>query len=195
MKIKVYILSVTLVFVNVFGSYSQGEYSSSVSGAIPPTAAAMSYGKLANVPVDLSTGTSAVDIPIANLSDGPLSHNVSLSYHTGGIRVSELAGDVGLGWHLNAGGIVSREIRGLPDDVEDGYLRSGQSLIITNNNHVEDVGDGLRDGEPDLFSYSIAGLTGKFMFDELGQINHIPASDVKIDVNYYNSSHANSQQN
>ena len=186
MKIKVYILSITLVFLHAFDSYSQGDYSSSVSGAVPPTAAAMSYGKLANVPVDLSTGTTAVNIPIASLSDGPLSHNVSVSFHTGGIRVSELAGDIGLGWHLNAGGIVSREVRGLPDDHVDGYLNTGQSLNITNNNHWEDVGDGLRDGEPDLFSYSVAGLTGKFMFDELGEIFHIPASDVKIDAVYYN---------
>lgn len=185
MKIKLYIVTVIFILFYVFESYSQEAYSSSVSGAVPPSAAVMSYAKFANVPVDLSTGTTAVDIPIASLSDGPLSHNVSLSYHTGGIRVSELAGDIGLGWHLNAGGIISREVRGMPDDHEDGYLNTGRFLDVTVQSHYKAVGDGLRDGEPDLFTYSVAGKTGKFMFDEFGVVNHIPASDVKIEEEYY----------
>ncbi len=54
-------------------------------------------------PVDKSTGTTSIDIPIYVISANDFKLPVSLSYHTGGIKVNTMAGCAGLGWAINAG--------------------------------------------------------------------------------------------
>jgi len=175
-------INLTLFCLNCF---SQNGYSSAINGGISPSATAYSFSKYANIPVNLSTGSAVVNIPFTTLQEGTLSHNVSMSYHTSGIRVGEVSSELGLGWHLNAGGIVTREIRGLPDDHTNyGYLYHGES-VDQSGSDIQDVVDGTLDSEPDLFTYSIGGASGKFMFDETGEIFHIPSSDVKIEYETY----------
>lgn len=72
----------------------------------------------ANAQVNLSTGSAEVALPIFNYSDGNrLATSLSLNYESGsGIRVNQLAGDVGLGWVLNGGGSITRVVRDQPDD-------------------------------------------------------------------------------
>ncbi|HKK63542.1 MAG TPA: hypothetical protein VJ951_13335, partial [Bacteroidales bacterium] len=173
------IVCVLLCFFN-FSAISQ-PYSTNVQGSITPSVSAMSYGKYADSPIDPATGTMGASIPLYNLSDGTLSHAVSLSYHTGGIRVSELSSEVGLGWHLNTGGVISRTVRGLPDDHEDGYWNKAQN-ISTDSTGIGDIADGDIDGEPDLFFYNIGGMIGKFIIDENQNIHTIPKSDIKIEI-------------
>lgn len=46
----------------------------------------------------------------------PVNLPISLSYHGSGFKVSEVSSSVGLGWTLNAGGIITRSVRVRPDD-------------------------------------------------------------------------------
>ncbi len=46
---------------------------------------------------------------------------------------------------------------------------------------------GLKDTEPDLFTFNVAGYTGKFYFDNQRQVHLIPQQDVKIVVNFDNA--------
>ena len=152
--------------------------STNVSGPIPPSAASMSFGKYADTPLNTNNGTTVVNIPLGSISDGPLSHTVSMSYLTGGIRSGELAGDIGLGWTLNAGGVVGRTVRGIPDDQSDGYYFTGSTVDLTD---LGDVADGDMDAEPDLFYYNVGGMTGKFIIDKNGNPFQIPQTDNKIE--------------
>ncbi|WP_222166608.1 hypothetical protein [Edaphocola aurantiacus] len=61
---------------------------------------------------NLFDGTVNVNIPIYE----QYGMGISLSYNTKGVPVRELAGPAGLHWNLNAGGGISRMIKGLPDD-------------------------------------------------------------------------------
>lgn len=45
-----------------------------------------------------------------------------MSYHASGIKVNDIASEVGLGWALNAGGMISRSINGQRD--EKSYVRT-----------------------------------------------------------------------
>lgn len=178
---KKIIIAISVLIVSIY-SYAQNPYSTSVQGPITPSVAAMSFGKYADMPIDPRNGTMAFSIPLFTLSDGPLTHNLSLSYHTGGIRVSEMAGDVGLGWHLNAGGVISRTVRGLPDDDSNGYFYKAQELVdYRHAPQASKVANGELDAEPDLFFYNVNGISGKFVFDEIGEPHMIPKSNVKIE--------------
>ncbi len=62
------------------------------------------------------TGTAGVNIPIYTFSEGGVTIPISLSCNTSGIRVDEKSGIVGLGWTLNAGGMITRSVMGAPDE-------------------------------------------------------------------------------
>ena len=160
---------------------AQNYYSTSVSGPLNPSPTAMSYGKYADTPINPANGTVDVSIPICSLNEGTLNHDVFLSYHTGGIRVSEISSEIGLGWHLNAGGIISRTINGLPDDCADGYYKKAAGLNGSVS-EMEDSAEGNIDTEPDVFYYKVGGLSGKFVLDKNKNFRSIPKSDVKINL-------------
>lgn len=69
--------------------------------------------------VNLQNGSGYYQIPIFSFADGKsgLSSDVSLNYSSGnGLLVSQKASNVGQGWALNAGGVISRKQVGEPDD-------------------------------------------------------------------------------
>lgn len=72
--------------------------------------------KYIDFPVEKSTGTVNVSIPIYTLSIKNFNLPISLNYHTGGIKVDEMANNCGLGWALVAGGTLSRTIKSYPDE-------------------------------------------------------------------------------
>jgi len=85
---------------------------------IPPSPNQASLLKFIDVPVSPYTGTSDVTIPIVTIQLKGTSVPISLNYHTGGIRLKEEAGWVGLGWALSTGGSISRSIIGKDDFVD-----------------------------------------------------------------------------
>ena len=142
---------------------------------IGPSPEAASLGKFAQVPVSLYTGTPNISIPLYDIKSGPLVLPIALSYHASGIKLDEIPSWVGSGWALNAGGLVTRTVRGKPDDQSTyGFLTYSQgrtvqsilqepdpSKIVTYSEIVE----GCADVEPDVFSVNVAGITAQFMFD------------------------------
>ena len=166
-----------------------------------PNAAAL--GKYVDYPVNMHTGVPQISIPIYTVSEGPLSLPISISYHASGLKVNENASWIGAGWSLNAGGVISRTVRGTPDEVAGSangnrprngagsLLRSGgfDSYYLTNNGSgqvadLKNFGDGLKDGEPDLFFFNFAGMSGEFYLDgRLGKrVIQIPEGDLKIEL-------------
>lgn len=79
-----------------------------------PNAAAL--GKYVDNKVSYQTGTPQIEIPIYTLKEGPLSIPVGLSYHASGLKVMESASLVGAGWSINAGGVITRTVRGNVDE-------------------------------------------------------------------------------
>jgi len=88
-----------------------------------PSPDAASLGKFGDVQVSTYTGVPDISIPIYTIKEKDIEVPISLSYHAGGIKVSEEASWVGLGWALNAGGTISRMIRGWDDFNENGFAR------------------------------------------------------------------------
>ncbi len=64
----------------------------------------------------LSSGLLQQTIPIISLDGQSMKVDISLLYAGGGIRVNDIASNVGLGWTLNGGGLITRELRDIPDE-------------------------------------------------------------------------------
>ncbi|MEM9549031.1 MAG: hypothetical protein AAGA77_23795, partial [Bacteroidota bacterium] len=139
--------------------------------------------------LNLNNGTAVVGVPLLTLSDVGNSLPISLSYQTGGIMVSQPATEIGLGWNLNAGGSISREVKGLPDDFNEND--SYGFLFINDECEVIDE-DKYLDRETDIYTYNILGYTGKFFFDNDRNIIQVNQSDVRIEKVDYESFDCNS---
>jgi hypothetical protein len=73
--------------------------------------------KYQDYPVSLFTGTPEISVPIFTCSGKGISVPISISYHAGGgVKVDELPTEAGLGFSLIAGGEISRDMRGGPDE-------------------------------------------------------------------------------
>jgi hypothetical protein len=161
-----------------------------IKDVVMPSPNAASLGKYGDIPVSYHTGVPNVGIPIHTLQEGSVSLPVSLSYHAGGVKVGEPASWVGLGWSLQAGGMISRTVQGRPDESSYGYLTTNQELntngLITYGSASVstisriDLATGLKDGEPDIFSFSVGGYSGKFFFGLNDSVVVVPKQDVSI---------------
>jgi hypothetical protein len=140
-----------------------------------PSPTAASLGRFGDVPVSLYTGVPDITVPIFTLTGRTLSLPISLRYHAGGIRVEEIASWVGLGWTLEAGGVITRTARGRVDEKFNGYYFTGNVWYdnanwptFTNDNVFSQVVAGQIDGDPDQFFFSFAGRSGQFV---MGPVN------------------------
>jgi hypothetical protein len=79
------------------------------------------------------SGGLNVAVPLTTISGQYTSLPITLSYGAGnGIKLSQGSGTTGLGWNLMAGGTISRQVNGLPDDCKnlvDGTGRIGASNV------------------------------------------------------------------
>lgn len=76
----------------------------------------MNFMKYGNTPVNLFTGTLSMNIPIYTYKDKDFELPISIGYASTGFTPNIPTGQLGIGWFLNAGGCVSREVKGVPDD-------------------------------------------------------------------------------
>lgn len=96
---------------------------------------AVSLGKYIDYPVNLATGTMEINVPIFSLPFKSQQLEIALKYHTAGIKPSEAASSVGLGWSLWAGGEISRVLKGKPDEDTQGFLNVGKELPTYEQEH------------------------------------------------------------
>ena len=168
--------------LNVFGQAG----SSGLKNVIPPSPNTASLGKYGDIPISLYTGIPNISIPLYEIKDGDLSLPVSLSYHAAGVKVEEIPSSVGLGWTLNATGIVGRSVRGLPDELANWQPQPSNNTIeniaATGNVYqlAQDVDMQYRDGEADLYYYNFSTQSGKFFYDQAGGTHTYPSKNIAI---------------
>ena len=80
----------------------------------PASPTAFQFLKYSEMPVSEYTGIPNISIPLYQIGVDQLSLPLTLTYHGGGIRVSQEASWVGLGWDLSVGSIV-QEINDIDD--------------------------------------------------------------------------------
>lgn len=176
MKNITIIISFLLLYTSVF--------SQELPKIIPPSPNAASLGKYGQVPVGLFTGTPQVNIPLYEIKIEDFSIPLSLNYSSNGIRVDEISSNVGLGWSLNAGGVITRSLR---DEADEGNRVHLPDLSITSEEMktflsgvINSVG---MDTQPDLFSFNFNGNSGKFYLNDSLKSVLIEPKPLKIEKN------------
>ncbi|BAV07764.1 hypothetical protein FLA_3795 [Filimonas lacunae] len=135
--------------------------------------------KFIDVPVDKATGIPGVQIPLYSMKADGVTVPVLLSYHAGGIKVGEAAGSVGLGWSLQADGFIARAVRGGGADEYGYYYNKGFAPIVPQfDRQLNTAGVDL---EPDIYSFSFNGYSGKFLFDKQRRVQLIPEQDLLVE--------------
>lgn len=178
-------LQLLLMLLMLYNLYGQQNHTIDMYPKTPDAAAA---SKFTDIPAGNYTGVSNFSIPIYTITTKGGSIPISLQYTTTGIKVSEIASRVGLGWSLDTGPSLSHQVIGRPDDKElfkkptlysvsnlpeacvgwhysyndpCGILLSG--IGVTSNPSIN-----TPDLVPDIFSYSLLNGSGQFIMDFSG---------------------------
>jgi YD repeat-containing protein len=172
-----------------------GSASGSLLGAqslIPPAPTTASLGNYGALPVDLNAGAVTVNVPLGEVHCRSLTVPVSLSYRTTGVRVEEVASWAGLGWDLNPGGLITRTVRGMPDEHPYGYFATFQQWRMADSAYYAspttasktaklraDQGavNGLIDTEADTYTLSLPGYSATMRFDSHRNLHLNPAKN------------------
>ncbi len=196
---KVSKLIILLTFVSISSYFSFGQSSTKFLPVMTPASPeAASFTKYGNYQVNLFTGVPEISIPLYEIKIGELKVPISLNYHSAGIKVNDVASRVGLGWDLQAGGSITRKVKGKPDELPGNYLLAttangntvkAQSEIdpFTQSglDYLSHVDQGLYDVEPDIFSYSFPGHGGSYIFNQKNNYAPvlIPYAPISINKN------------
>ncbi|MCQ2164250.1 MAG: DUF6443 domain-containing protein [Bacteroidales bacterium] len=104
-----------------------------------PGVEAWSMTRFGVVSPSLYNGAMTYSYPVFNYEDHDFSIPVSLEYSFEGYRPSQHSGSVGYGWHLNCGGVITREVRGLPDE------GSPSSVFLSGYKNIQQMNYSLYD--------------------------------------------------
>lgn len=179
-----------------WGSYGQNEGSIDplLPDIIPPSPTAASIAQYGELPVNYYTGGLNLHIPLHTVKGRSLSVPVSLSYSSSGCKVDALASWIGDGWSAQAGGVISRTLRGMEDERPGvGYWAMGDSTPDAFPNlgdflqwHPHDdrkraLAEGFYDGQPDVFNFNFLNYAGKFMIAPDGKVHGMPAHRLRFE--------------
>lgn len=198
------IFSVILLYILLFfcGAIAWADENDSYK-IYAPSPQAYAFAQYAEMPVSLYTGTPSIEIPLYTIELNGFSFPITLSYHASGIKVSQEASWVGLGWNLNVGGGISRTVKGM-DDLIGGYYsqdvmipkdvdESRTDIIsLVNIDNITVAPKISVDTEPDIFYYNFMGYVGKFYSKNNGVSSDngfwlsAPEENLKISFSYEN---------
>lgn len=180
---KLILLFCVFIFAKQIG-YSQGDDDYSSTDLYSPTQVlnpsiknpdAAAFEKVNFIPVSNYTGRANISIPIYAIVAGKMSVPITLSYNSSGVKVSDIPSSVGSNWALNAGGVLSRSIKGLDDfsrgrtfnynykkyKRDRGWLSLLDKKPLTGAKNKYRLGD-MDDFHPDLFTASAPGLSVRY---------------------------------
>jgi len=159
----------------------------------------------ASISTDLYTGGLQASLPLYTLKSSDLQIPIFLNYTANnGVRPSDPNTEVGMNWSLVAGGSISRQVRGLPDEATNGYIGTNNegvtvvndfnaksSAVINFNNtrtkRLNSSADPI-DGEPDIFVITTPAFTAQFSFDQNGNAVFQNSTGLKVSHQLYKNS-------
>ena len=147
-----------------------------IDRVVSPSFNAAALMKYCDHPIGKDYGIPKIKIPLTTVVNHDITIPISLTYHPIGIKVEEEATWLGLGWYLNAGGFITRIVRGENDF---GVSEEKSTALGYPFEHIKPCFDDCEeneteefhrkvcnstiDSDPDIFFYDIMGNKGKFL--------------------------------
>ncbi len=193
MNFGTYSFKLSSVLVVVFllsfdmNGYSQLGFGIDLQKSYPAPDVAM-LGQYGLYPANPFNGQANINVPLHTISFKELEVPLSLSYSTKGIRVEDPAGSIGMGWSIQAGGMIYRVVNGrydehprdyngvlYPEEVNYYYNCGWITDNMTNTTVLAKyAGNGFFTGPesswadydalPDEFIFNVNGMAGSFYF-------------------------------
>lgn len=104
--------------------------------ALPQTWLMNMYG---DYPVDLSSGLVDISIPIYEIKTPNLTLPITAKFHASGLRADEQIGTMGLRWIMNVDCMVSRKVKGYPDECFYGSATAPFDNRVNDPNYLPDL--------------------------------------------------------
>lgn len=164
------------------------------------------FEKNINKQIDYSTGILSPEFPLTIIRNSTDTVDIKVQYTSGsGIKVNDIADEVGLGFKLISGGSIKRILRGLPDEQDGGWLANNAVSSLKNSQLVNEyLGDFVStnstfsfstylnqvlnrgaspslDAETDVYEYNIPGSSGFFFYNNNSEIILAPYNGLKIE--------------
>lgn len=183
---KKILIPAALLFISAMQA-QQPATKASLPNIIPPSPTAYALGNYGNVPIGLFTGSPNISVPLFTYKTGSIDLPLSLSYSSNGVKVDEISTNVGLGWNLNFGGVITRMVRDGADEssthIAVPEIISGAYSDAVTNNFLFTLGNAsdALDTEADMYSFNFNGYSGKFFYDQNNQPHIIDQQAVKIE--------------
>ena len=134
-------------------------------------------------------GSANIFIPFYSIKLNDLEIPIGIRYNSTGIKVDQRATEVGLGWTLEAGGSVTKEINGKYEDntlVKDYYPFNTMDGGYLSSPYTEEI--------PDFYRISASGLSGRFFIDKtlnVQEIENIKTADISFVRDFLTSEEIN----
>ncbi len=195
---KEILLKTVLPFLMILGGIQLNAQSNfKVGGEIAtPSTDAWNFIKYGEVSPNLYTGTLGLSIPFYTYKDNDFQIPISFDYSSNGFMPNMKPGILGPGWNLNVGGIITVDIKGIPDYGQDQYGNKGFYYLSTGNYSRDSTrfwryikepegSDGLSGYYSQVFDHgmpapTIVYETGNDIFDATSKF------DVEPDIYHFN---------
>ncbi|MCC9041194.1 hypothetical protein LNQ81_00370 [Myroides sp. M-43] len=151
------------------------------------------YVEYGDYSLNYTRATPNISLPIYTISTKTgLELPISLDYVSKGIKVNELASNVGLGWLLNAYGVITVD-HSLEYDLgvnmktklkayDTGEVHNTNSAAQDLYSYLDVLNGGAIQGKTPVYSYNFLGHNGKFVFDSTGKSFGVPYTDMEISL-------------
>ncbi|MEP0264177.1 SpvB/TcaC N-terminal domain-containing protein [Dokdonia sp.] len=183
-------------------SYAQ-QAASGIDAITPTTPEAGALSRAGNVPINTATGQMSYSVPIHTISVNGNSWPVNLNYSYSGFIAETKPSLTGWGWNLNAYGVITKVVRGLPDFHPDGYYGPNNrkqlidQYVATDNVDAMLFDDFMKfaenkyDSEADKFIVNIGGANFgfKIYYDTTNQeykAHFLSKHNFKVDITMQN---------
>ena len=148
---------------------------------IPPSPEVASMVRDVDYPVSTFTGQPDISFPIYSITEGSLSVPISIQYQSGGLKVDEQPGNLGLSWSLNAGGCISRTVYGHPDEAgaKSNNIKGLFNKTTKSDTLREFAKSTIADFAPDDYNYFLTHRTGN---NDWGEDYYLGRADMANDI-------------
>lgn len=125
-------ISNTVVYSQTLPLPSNNNFNNPPVSILSPSAA--SLGSFGTYNVNYYTGTPNITVPLYEITDPGIKIPISLSYDASGFIPNKNSSQVGMNWNIIAGGVITRTVRGVPDEKRDvNYASSSLDDQCTKN--------------------------------------------------------------